>query len=123
MFKGSGSRFFKGGRGGGNAPEICHYAQAQAQDGGCVAMARANTQRRAVNLSLSVGTVTAAKNLGINMSEIADRAIADAVAKAERHSRQARMDDEMERYNEWSANSISVADEYGTLRWRNVMSM
>lgn len=44
-----------------------------------------------------------------------DRAIAEAVARCERDSLQARMDIEMEQYNIWSAQGISVADEYGTL--------
>lgn len=56
-----------------------------------------------------------AKDLGINLSDVADRTIADAVVRGEREKLQTRMDEEMERYNAWSAQGISVADEYGTL--------
>ncbi|KPF85709.1 hypothetical protein IP70_10830 [alpha proteobacterium AAP38] len=36
-----------------------------------------------------------------------------APVQTERDKLQARMDEEMERYNRWSAQGISVADEYG----------
>ncbi|MBJ7416386.1 MAG: type II toxin-antitoxin system CcdA family antitoxin [Niveispirillum sp.] len=78
-------------------------------------MSSATAPKRAVNLSLTAQNVAVAKELGINLSDVADRAIADAVARSEREKLQARMDEEMERYNAWSAQGISVADEYGTL--------
>lgn len=78
-------------------------------------MSGAAPRKRAVNLSLTAGNVAAAKRLNINLSEVADRAIAAAVAQGRRDSRQERMDAEMEQYNIWSAQGVCVADEYGTL--------
>lgn len=78
-------------------------------------MSAVTTLKRAVNLSLTASTVTAAREIGINLSEVADQALADAVARHDRDSLQARMDQEMQRWNQWAAKEISVADEYGTL--------
>lgn len=78
-------------------------------------MTGATLLKRPVNLSLTARNVATAKELGINLSEVADRAIAEAIDRHEKESLQARMDAYMERFNEWSAQGISVADEFGPL--------
>lgn len=78
-------------------------------------MSSATALKRPLNLSLTARNVALAKELGINLSDVADRAIADAVTRGEREKRQTSMDAEMECYNVWSTQGISVADEYGTL--------
>lgn len=78
-------------------------------------MTGATLLKRPVKLSLTARNVATAKELGINLSDVADRAIAEAIGRHEKESLQARMDAEVERYNVWSAQGISVADEFRPL--------
>lgn len=78
-------------------------------------MAGSDSSKRPVKLSLTARNVEAAKALGINMPAVVDQAITDAIAQCERGRLQERMDKEMERFNAWSAQGVSVADEFGPL--------
>lgn len=49
----------------------------------------------------------------VDLPEPSNGRVVDAPSQTERGSLQSRMDEEMQRYNLWSAQGISVAEEYG----------
>jgi post-segregation antitoxin (ccd killing protein) len=70
--------------------------------------------RQAVGLSIDRRTVEAAERLGIDMSEVAEAAIAAEVRRRGRVSLQERMDREMDFWNDLARQGPTVADEFGT---------
>ncbi len=74
-----------------------------------------SSNKQAVNLSLARQTVQDAKRLGLNMSELAEAAIAAEVERRDRLALQERIDRTMEYLNSKSGVGLTIADEFGTL--------
>lgn len=72
-------------------------------------------RKKAVNISLAPATVDGARRFGLNISEIAEAAIASEIERRERNDLQARMDGELEWWNEFSRDHLTPTDEFGTL--------
>jgi post-segregation antitoxin (ccd killing protein) len=79
-------------------------------------MRMSNTKpKRSLNLSISDDVVAGARHHRINMSEVAEAALRCEVDRLDRESLQARMDRTMDLWNEFNRDTLTVADEFGTL--------
>ena len=71
--------------------------------------------KRPVSLNLSEDVVSAARQRGVNLSEVAEAALRREIARLDRGGVQASMDRTMELWNAFNREGPSVADEFGTL--------
>lgn len=78
-------------------------------------MRMGHIRKKAVNISLAPSTVERARRYGLNISDIAESAITAEIERRHREDLQARMDREMEWWNEFSRDHLTPTDEFGTL--------